>query len=556
MTVNGNAMFNLLNEPWIKVITKAKEEKLVSLTDAFIHGHEYLSLAGETPLQDNAILRFLIAISVTIMYRYDIDGNEISLRDRDDALKRFRKIWEAGEFHEALTRKYFDKWYDRFFLIGGDRPFYQVPAEFVKEMDVKPDKKKNPSGKLITVAPYEESDKLGWIGAAAFNGEILQSGNSLSPFADKGIKKRQKMALDEAARWLIYYQNYADCSSKIPGKWNAGMTFTSSGANIHPIGHNLFETIMLCSVLLDVNQNIYPDISPAWEKDSYNSINYSPYGEAQPDNLPELYTQQSRKAIIHFNGSSVDGMFVAAGDRYGATNAFIEPMFAFHPDSKDKSGMVLRPNHLPNNSVGWKEYRATFMESKAKPARWVQLLFEEDILDFSVHIPYFMSDIAYGSMQCSVTYTTNTRLILSSAFFTDMSEIERASSEINNIEEISHVLKLFGERLDSAFGASRSSNGKMNSIFRDQMVRKYELEAGLLIEKLLAGDITDMAGFHNDIVKTAEAIAEEALTNVSLTGFVGHGNQSIGRAEDGFNKDIYQIRKKLDKKKEEVTSDE
>lgn len=543
-------MFNLLDEPWIKVVTKTKEEKLVSLTDAFVNGHKYLSLAGETLLQDNAVLRFLIAVSVTIMYRYDIDGKELLLRDRDDALMRFRSTWEEGKFFEAPIMKYFEKWHDRFFLIGGERPFYQVSAEYIKEMDVKPDKKKNPHGKLITIEPYGESDKLGWIGAAAFNGEILQSGNSLSPFADKGIEKRQEMTLDEAARWLIFYQNYADCSSKIPGKWNAGMTFASSGANIHPIGHTLFETVMLCSVLLDINQNVYPDISPVWEKDSYNPINYSPYGEAQPDNLPELYTQLSRKAVIHLNGSFVDGMFVAAGDRYGTTNAFIEPMFAFHPDAKDKSGMLLRPNRLPNNCVGWKEYRATFMESRSKPARWVQLLFEEDILDLSLHVPYVMCDIEYGSMQCSVKYTTSTRLTLSRAFFSDVNEIERASTEISNVEEISRALKLFGDRLNGAFGANRSNNGKMSSNIRDQMVTKYELQAGLLIEKLLTGNITDIAGFHSDIIRVAEIIAEEVLTNVSLTGFIGHGDQSIGRAENDFRKDINQIKKKLGQKKE------
>ena len=129
-------------------------------------------------------------------------------------------------------------------------------------------------------------------------------------------------------------------------------------------------------------------------------------------------------------------MFIAAGDMYGDTNAFIEPMFAFHPDSKDKSGMTLKPNHIYSNCVGWKEYRATFMESKAKPARWVQLLFEEDILDISVHVPYVMNDIAYRKPYNSPTeYTTSTRLTLSSRFFTDMMEIERASSEISNVSE-------------------------------------------------------------------------------------------------------------------------
>ena len=77
--------FNLLDEPWIKVITPSMEQKEVSLTDVMIHAHEYKDLAGEMATQDAALLRMLLAVAVTVFYRYDANGKEIgraSCRER------------------------------------------------------------------------------------------------------------------------------------------------------------------------------------------------------------------------------------------------------------------------------------------------------------------------------------------------------------------------------------------------------------------------------------------------------------------------------------------
>ena len=66
--------FNLLEESWIKVITPSLEQKEVSLLDVILHAHEYTSLSGETPTQDVALLRVLLALVETIFYRYNENG--------------------------------------------------------------------------------------------------------------------------------------------------------------------------------------------------------------------------------------------------------------------------------------------------------------------------------------------------------------------------------------------------------------------------------------------------------------------------------------------------
>lgn len=54
--------FNLLDEPWIIVKTKANETKTWSILELFEHAHEAQELAGELPTQDIAIMRLLLAI--------------------------------------------------------------------------------------------------------------------------------------------------------------------------------------------------------------------------------------------------------------------------------------------------------------------------------------------------------------------------------------------------------------------------------------------------------------------------------------------------------------
>ena len=63
--------FNLLDEPWIKVMTEDCTAQEISLTQALWEGHHYRRLAGELPTQDVAILRLLLAVLHTVFYRMD-----------------------------------------------------------------------------------------------------------------------------------------------------------------------------------------------------------------------------------------------------------------------------------------------------------------------------------------------------------------------------------------------------------------------------------------------------------------------------------------------------
>ena len=58
--------FNLLDEPWIRVIDKDCGIHEVSLIGLFERAHVYRDLCGELPTQDFAVLRLLLAVLHTV----------------------------------------------------------------------------------------------------------------------------------------------------------------------------------------------------------------------------------------------------------------------------------------------------------------------------------------------------------------------------------------------------------------------------------------------------------------------------------------------------------
>ena len=54
--------FNLIEEPWIRVIDTQCHVTELPLLEALLNAHKYRALGGESPAQDAAILRLLIAV--------------------------------------------------------------------------------------------------------------------------------------------------------------------------------------------------------------------------------------------------------------------------------------------------------------------------------------------------------------------------------------------------------------------------------------------------------------------------------------------------------------
>ena len=122
--------FNLLDEPWVRVLCLDCTVREVSLTDALLHAHEYKALAGELPTQDVAVLRLLLAVLYTAFSRVDVQGENAPIgagEDPDLALERWESLWHSKHFPVQPLTTYLEKWHERFWLFHPERPFWQVP---------------------------------------------------------------------------------------------------------------------------------------------------------------------------------------------------------------------------------------------------------------------------------------------------------------------------------------------------------------------------------------------------------------------------------------------
>ena len=219
--------FNLLDEPWIVMLREDGSTEPVSLTDALERAGEFKGLAGELPTQDAAILRLLLAVLHTVISRCDPDGRAAPLEDPVEALDRWKEIWDSGRLPMGAIRTYLEGYRDRFYLFGGDRPFYQVPD--------------------IEYGTRYEAYKL--------NGEISESENKKRWFLQRSGAAKNVLEYGEAARWLVSIMAYDDVSVKKKGTDKEKLCSISTGwlgrfSLITAKGQSLFETLMLNLVLV------------------------------------------------------------------------------------------------------------------------------------------------------------------------------------------------------------------------------------------------------------------------------------------------------------------
>lgn len=112
------------------------------------------------------------------------------MQNSEEALSRWRVLWQMERFPEKPIQEYLDIWRERFWLFHPERPFYQIPqAEIGTEY-----------------------------GATKLNGEISESSNKLRLFATYAKQEKTSMTYAQAARWLLYVNGFDDTSAKPKGK--------------------------------------------------------------------------------------------------------------------------------------------------------------------------------------------------------------------------------------------------------------------------------------------------------------------------------------------------
>lgn len=342
--------FNLTTEPWIKVIAAdTYQPQTVSLIELFQNAQNYRQLAGEMHSQDLAILRLLLAILTTVYSRFNAndevydwlivdeetmqlvkmdDEDDYQEFGKEDLLATWQKLYESGHFTDIVVQ-YLNHYQDRFDLLG-ERPFYQVNRTEYDSLV--------PKEKQISV----EKPK-GVVGVKQINRRISESGNSIFLFSPKAGTAKDDLSMDELARWLITYQNFAGKTDKTkiiseekvtdPLGWLYGLN------SVYANGKTVFETLMLNLILFnqDEDSNVYHNQKPVWEFKTNLDYIENRRSKLLPDNLAELYTTWARILHVEWDAKDKPIIFSAAIPMFDNVDAFIEPMTTWRYDKKIKS---------------------------------------------------------------------------------------------------------------------------------------------------------------------------------------------------------------------------
>jgi CRISPR system Cascade subunit CasA len=325
----SNAEFNLLHEPWIRVMTLRGEVKEVSLLDALESAHEYRSLAGELPTQDIAVLRLLLAVLYATFARVDIRGVPHPMASDDEALVRWKQLWDAGSLPLEPIASQLRPYENRFYLFHPERPFYQVAG-------------------LDRGTEYQ---------AAKLIGDLSESSNKVRFFPMRTGKAKEGLSSGEAARWLLYLNGYDDTSAK-PSVRGAGLPSVGAGwlgklGLVFAEGDTLFETLLLNFVLLDSNDEPFAVTLATWE------LKEARWSERERITVPadplELLTLQSRRILLKQEEGLVTGYLLLGGDFFDKENTFIEQMTMWRKDSGSQTDVYAPKRHSESRQV-WREF--------------------------------------------------------------------------------------------------------------------------------------------------------------------------------------------------------
>lgn len=498
--------FNLLDENWVRVITPECEIKEISLTDAIVHSHEYSGLCGELPTQDVAVMRLLLAVLHTVFSRVNEEGEPTPLEEPDEALERWKAIWDMGHIPENPVRDYLESQHEKFWLFHPERPFYQVPEA-----------------------------KIGTeYGAAKLNGELSESSNKLRLFTAYSGEKKSKLPYSEAARWLLYVNAYDDTSAKPKGKNlpSPGAGWLGKLGLITAEGRNLFETLMLNFVMLKDGKELWGEEKPAWELEKAKAAERSEI--ALPDNPAELHTLQSRRLLLVRKDGMVTGYYLLGGDFFNKEMAFAEQMTIWSPiraTTKDKSVIGFKPCRHDSSKQMWREFPTAFpAEEKGEKhtpgiVSWISELKAYELLDDEQLIKFCTSSAQYGDKDFFISDVFSDSLSFHKKLLEEANDGWRSAiaDEVAKCDQLATAVYHLANDIDAAMGEDEGKsyvNAKEQLYFRIDIPFRKWLES-INSEWGTKESEADRKRWRETAQKIAIALGEEMVANAGESAFTG-----------------------------------
>ncbi|MGV0395243.1 type I-E CRISPR-associated protein Cse1/CasA [Corynebacterium uberis] len=308
--------FSLLDEPWINCHDAQGATVTASIRDIFDGSVTAARIVGDSPTQDYAVLRVLLAI----FWRAhqpdytDIGGSTFHM---DEWFTRvYNQLSATGRDEQVLD--YLNAYEDRFNLFDPTAPFMQVADLHTQSGKV---------SEIRRIVPEAEGRFF-----------TMRSGAG-----------RETITPAEAARWVIHCHafDYSGIKSGAVGDdrvkggrgypIGTGWTGMTGGTVVH--GENLLHTMLLNTTRECLK---HPTDKPVWERSvdsAAERIYNQPSEPITPQGPADLATWQTRRIRLYRNEEGlVDQVLVSNGDKIAAAgaNVMADPMTPYRW-SKNKS---------------------------------------------------------------------------------------------------------------------------------------------------------------------------------------------------------------------------
>lgn len=512
--------FNLLDERWIRVINEKCEVSEVSLIELFKNAHLYKDLCGELPTQDIAVLRLLLAILHTVFSRYDTGGDSSTPGDPDDALDRWKELWDAGKFPEKPIADYLETQRESFYLFHPERPFYQV-AE-ISSLDEVPNGEYN---------------------AKKLNGELSKSKHKARLFASISGKESETMKYSQAARWLLNMNGYDDNAVKA----GAGIGWLGELGLISAKGSNLFETLMLNFIAYNIDEDeVWKKEKPIWE------ITVKPPLSKReivfPNNPAELYTLQSRRSLLTRSDEGVTGYRILGGDYFESETAFWEPMTLW---KLPKNSINYIPKKHEYGKHFWRDFASMISTSQGGKTpgvmRWITTLTDLGLLPEKYFAEFKIASIEYsGSQRSSVENLFSDSLRFHTSLISQMNKEwqETVLRSVDFCDEVSKKVWSFAKDVNLAAGGDfvPKENNCSAKVYANKAVADfYDLIDRPFRDWLCALDPeTDDAverekEWRGKCVKLARDLGKKIISQISPSAIFGRKEYSAARSYNIFS---------------------
>lgn len=410
-------IFQLLDEPWIKVRTVTGAASELSLTQLIRSAPGVKTIAGEIPTQDVAILRLVVAILFAAT-------RGVRPRTEREATREWASWWASGRLPEEQVLDYLERHRDRFDLFHASTPFFQVAGLHTASGRA--------SGLIKLIADVPDGHPY---------------------FTTRAGSQLESLSYAEAARWLVHCQAFDPAGIKtgavgddrVKGGKGYSMGYPAFAGNLGVVlieGDNLFETVLLNLPLSLPHDSC--DV-PMWERDLGPAVSSS---HPMPVGPADLLTWPSRRVLLHPCDGRVVDVQISNGDPLGPQEQMAnEPMTSWRKSAAQtkKTGrdVYMPVIHSPERRI-WQGLEALLVSvpgsSRCAPVLdWLAVV-RDDALPSNKRVGFRAVGVEYGTQASSIVGVVDDRLDAQVVGLTDEVVVQAA---IDGATRASHAVVAF-----------------------------------------------------------------------------------------------------------------